>query len=354
MTAENICTERGKTVTKMKISVFCLLIISLAVQAQEMSMTLFATDNIFMSSDMESDAGLEWNISLSNINGIAELYVDGGIYLPFINYELVSLPYNAGVISRWYNSPDIILSSNMYIAGQWQTGYYYENTFEMPGLYNYIEYNPNYMVSISAYNDAYAEIFNSINTLNRITDIQHISLQFFFPRRIAVHINARGGWMYMYNEHISKDKYTINPLISAGLTDNIGLFFSIAVSHLSDGALPYYYDDSFINDFFYNEQSLSCGITIMNIIAERVRLKLLYSEMDYVELVSDSSSPDNTPVIDTFDNTDREDRLYRINASVTHIINTKPYTVSYEYEKRISTNDYYSYSTHYISLHFDF
>lgn len=317
-------------------------------------MRFFGTDNIYMSSEREPDGGIEWNFTVSKESGIIELYMDGGIYLPFIHYELMSFPYNAGIVAQWVNNYQSMISSNIYFAGQWHSASYYENTYEMPGLYNYIEYNPHYMISISAHNDLYATIYNSINTLNSITDRQNISVQFFFPRRIALHINAEAGYMNMYNEGIASGLIEINPRISAGLTDNIGLFCSGSASSVSNSDMPYYYDDSFINEFFYKKMTLSGGITIIDIIADRIMMEYEYCKMDFVNIDTDVGMIPSFVNIDVFDNTDRKDIRHNISLMLSFSANNKPYRVSYLYENNVSTNEYYTYNAHYVSIGFDF
>lgn len=328
---------------KKAMILFLLFAVFTCISSAELS--LWATSNLFKSSEYYPDAGLAFSADKIVIPA-DYLKLSGalGIDIPFINYTMMNIPLSASLQLKHINNPRLNLNTVVYDYNYLYVSDYAENTAIFPGIYTEAVINAYDFLTISSLSDLFFNLYPLAGSMNSSIISEDISLMIFMPY-FSIHNNINGGikryftgqraWKWSYNLHLS-----------SSITRQSGIYAGFRTGFLFSDSQPYYSDDSFIDRYFYDGYEGYCGLTLQGILGIRTSIRAYYEYRDYAEFNEMENTPDFIDIPVNFDNSAREDRIVGFEAKQSVNINKRYMEFIYIYENSVSTNTFYTYHSH--------
>ncbi|MFO8061841.1 MAG: hypothetical protein R6U31_02825 [bacterium] len=308
-------------------------------------LSLWATDNLFKSSEYNQDIGLAVSADKTVIPAdFLKLSGSLGIDIPFVNYTMINIPLSASMRFRHVNNPQFKFHTTVYDYNYLYISDYAENTALFPGIYTEAVINVYDFLTVSSLTDIFFNLHPIAEGINSSVISEDISLMIFMPY-LSVHNNINGG-MKRYFTGQKAWKWSYNLHISSSITRQSGIFGGFRTGFLFSDSQPYYSDDSFIDRYFYDGYEGYCGLTLQGIVGIRTSIRAFYEYRDYAVFDEMEDTPDFTDIPVDFDNSEREDRIMGFEARQSVNINKKYMEFIYTYENSISTNPFYTYHSH--------
>ncbi len=299
---------------------------------------------MFTSMDEQPDLGINLILQKQWENISSDIFIDGAIDLPFINNNAVK--FSADFLFQYYsyfNNAQVFYGfydySDLYMID------YMDNIITSPGIFFDYRKQFNNYVLMKTGNDLFLDIYPYRKEINKIIVENNSTLLLYSQINISVHMNLLGGYMKFINLNTSGKRVGIKPLISYGLTNNIGISLSGHYIFNFTDSLPYYIDDSFINDYYYNSSGIKGGLTISKLLGKELKINASFDYRQYKETFLIESIYLNSDSTD-FNNADRQDKITSISIKQSFDISDNILNLEYYYRQLISTNPYCNYSEH--------
>ncbi|PIP14337.1 MAG: hypothetical protein COX48_01420 [bacterium (Candidatus Stahlbacteria) CG23_combo_of_CG06-09_8_20_14_all_34_7] len=226
---------------------------------------------------------------------------------------------------------------------------YRENNIISPGLFiDYKEYANDYLIvknSIDGIYERYLFLQDFSNTKIEGSTKWMVGL----PIKISLHLNGFLGYKISSSDN-NILKWALSPLISINLFNSIGLSVSGTYSKATDDTLDYYIDDSFLDEYFYDETNVMGKATVLFGESNKLILSASYSMRDYLTLY-------HTVDTETFlmgEYESRHDDILLLNVTMKIKLDSNSPYINYTYEKRNSWNLQYSFNSNSLTLGIEF
>lgn len=308
------------------------------------------TDNVYNSASKEYDLQLNADYNGRLNTDKFDIFLNFGLFTPFINNYMMSLPSD---ISFQFVPIDNLNRTFMLGAYSFETFYpfeeYRENNILAPGLFfDHKEYVNDYLIVRNSL-DGRMERYLFLNDFSNSKIEASTKWMVGLPIGMSVHLNGFFGYK-LNSDNSNVKKWSISPLVSLNLFDNIGLSLSGLYSQSIGETLDYYIDDTFIDEYFYSEGQLKGKATILTGKDSRIVFSCIYSVRDYLPLLYTADTDGFTAgAVES-----REDSILTVEITVkVKKEGLSPY-LSYIYERRVSTNAQYSYNSNSLTLGIEF
>ena len=170
------------------------------------------------------------------------------------------------------------------------------------------------------------------------------------PIKMSLHLGGFIGYKLNPNENPVM-KWSVSPLLGINLFDFLGLSLSGKYSKSSDETLSYYLDDTFIDEYFYDETEIKGKATLLFGKQNKLVFSASYSMRDFSPLLH-TSDADSSFMTGSYE--DRADDIFVVDAVLKmNLESISPY-LNYVYENRKSSNAQYSFSSNSITLGIEF
>ncbi len=335
----------------MKKYIILLIILLLNIlTANEIS--FWSISNMFASNDKQPDLGVNLILQKQWENISPDIFIDGAINLPFINNNAVR--FSADFLFQYYaflNNAQIFYG--LYDYSDFYMIDYMDNIVTSPGIF--IDYRKQFndYILIKTGNDLFLDIYPYREEINKIMIENNIALLLYSYINVSFHINLLGGYMQFINLNTLGKKIGIKPLISYGLTNQIGISLSGHYIFNFSDSLPYYIDDSFINDYYYDSRGIKGGLTLSKLLGKELKINASFDYRQYKETFLIESIYLNSDSTD-FNNSNRQDKIISISVKQSFDISENILNFKYYYKQLVSSNPYCSYSEHSFQIGWSF
>lgn len=297
------------------------------------------TSNLFNTPDNYNDLIFKAGHADEYYNNLFGMYWNIEGNMPVINNEMANV-YLYTMINRFNEigsdaSIDVgtALSSYLYFLS------YSENLSIAGDIYSDFRKQSGrfiYKLSLDVLGETFPYIYNARREYGELKG------RIIFNHRtgISLHMAAEAGAQYYDRENVKAYRYSINPLISKSINDNIGVSLRFAYARVFSDSMPYFLDDSFINSYYYNNIEAGIGLKVM--IPEKGTLSFDISagRRDFINTYS---------AIDTFEFSDRNDTDIRCRVTFLTIGENRT-KWEYNYEKGISNISNFTFDSHTLSV----
>lgn len=224
------------------------------------------TSNLFRSPDNYYDMVFRAGHSGEFMNNAFALYwsIDGS--MPVLNYEMSNLFMSFMLNRNNQPGPGFSVSNGMVILSNLYFMSYTDNmSFKGDAYTDIRKQRKREIYKLSA--DITAEHFPFLPDARR--ESGEIRAKFIYNSSIgaALHLGINAGVLYYDRLKDYAYMYAIEPLISKSIGDNAGLSIRGTYSRAFSDSMPYFIDDSFINNYYYD--NLEAGIGIKFIMPEK-------------------------------------------------------------------------------------
>lgn len=322
----------------MKIQAVIILVLA-SVMLSAAYVGIDITDNLFKSPDNYYDLVFRGGFSGEQIGNALGAYwgIDGS--MPVLNYEMGNL-FTSIILNR-YIEPNPRFSIGSGIAGLANLYFlsYAENMSLKGDLYTDLRMQNGRMIwKLSA--DVTGEHFPFLPDARRESGEIRAKAIYSSSIGAAFHLGFEGGILYYDRPGVYSYRFGIEPLISKSFGDNCGLSARFRYTRALADSMPYFIDDSFVNDYYYNIMEGSIGIKFILSDKGTLNLNVSAGMHDFVDIFM---------VTDTAAFTDRDDTFIdctvRFSTAGENTIKWE-----YNYEKEISDVVDFVYDSHTLSV----
>ncbi|MEO0288901.1 MAG: hypothetical protein ABIN00_04630 [candidate division WOR-3 bacterium] len=304
------------------------------------------TDNLFKTNDKISDLLLSLEFNLKKNFEKSDIFFNFDVNTPLTNNYYMNFPsdflyqlifkedINTSFISGIYSYQNLYLNE-----------FYKENNFFTPGIFLDFKKNFNFVYTLKNSFDIYYTYYPFLNTNSSLySEIVNKNI-LYFPFNSSFHLNSKAG--YKVSDQILL--FNITPLISFNLFNAIGLSFSYNFQKVTTKNIDYYYDDSFLDEYFYNKDlSLTGKITFQLNRETKFVFASTYEKIKFNPLVH--TVLDSLFAVGEVEN--RSDNIFNLGLTFIYSQEKNVYNIKYEYVKKESTNPYYNFDSN--SLFFSY